>query len=252
MAEFQKFMFDNFVISSSEKTLEEEDVVAEIESLTPSYVETAVGESVEETPNVSEIAVTTLEQETEFENTVSVEPEVSYSQAQLDEEVRRAEEKGYEKGVKSASTEQEAQTQELLAKISDVLQALFVASKERAVTLEEEYLRMSVEIVKHILPTLEASQAQTVIEKFLQDNFANFCGEERLSFSFNPSMVRPASEIISKLAAQNDFEGKIAIHKDESLSPADCRVEWLNGGVERNSDKMLEKVDKLLNDKPIK
>lgn len=248
MAEFQKFMFDNFVISGGEKPLEEENVVSEIEN----SVETAVSEGGEEFLDASEITITESEQEVNDEIPVSVEPEVSYSQDQLDEEVKRAEENGYEKGVLAASTEHEALTRELLLKINENLQALLSEAKERAIVLEEEYLRMSVEIVKHILPTLEASQAQAAVKRFLQDNFANFCSEERLSFSFNPSMVRPASEIISKLAAQNDFEGKIAIHKDESLSPADCRVEWLNGGVERNSDKMLEKVDKLLNDKPIR
>ena len=43
-----------------------------------------------------------------------------------------------------------------------------------------------------------------------------------------------------------DFEGKITLHKDSSLAMGDCRVEWENGGVERNSADMLDKAVKML------
>ena len=83
----------------------------------------------------------------------------------------------------------------------------------------------------------------------MADNFVNFRKEPSLSFSFNPEVVAAMPEIISKLASQNDFEGKIAIHKDANLALTDCRVEWLNGGVERNNHKMLEKMSELFDDK---
>ena len=55
--------------------------------------------------------------------------------------------------------------------------------------------------------------------------------------------------ITNKLANANDFEGKISLHKDASMAPGDCRIEWKNGGIERSSHKMLEKIDNLLDDK---
>ena len=51
---------------------------------------------------------------------------------------------------------------------------------------------------------------------------------------------------IAKLAHIHDFEGKISLHKDSKLEKASCRIEWENGGVCNNSDKLLEKIDNLL------
>lgn len=83
----------------------------------------------------------------------------------------------------------------------------------------------------------------------MKNNFSHFKNEPGLSFSFNPDSVKTAAALLPKLANANDFEGKISVHKDASLGIGDCRIEWKNGGVERNADKMLEKVTDLLDDK---
>ena len=103
--------------------------------------------------------------------------------------------------------------------------------------------------MRKILPGLEKETALNEINRFLSVNFPNFRREASLSFTFNPEVVAKVSEIIAKLANANDFEGKISLHKDASMAPGDCRIEWKNGGIERSSHKMLEKIDNLLDDK---
>ena len=114
---------------------------------------------------------------------------------------------------------------------------------------EQESMRFALEVVRKILPGLETETALNEINRFLSVNFPNFRREASLSFTFNPEVVAKVSEIIAKLANANDFEGKISLHKDASMAPGDCRIEWKNGGIERSSHKMLEKIDNLLDDK---
>ena len=51
---------------------------------------------------------------------------------------------------------------------------------------------------------------------------------------------------LGKLAEQNDFEGKIAVHKDNSLGLSDCKIEWKDGRIERRAEDFIDKVEDLI------
>ncbi len=239
MAQFQKFMFDNFVIDC-----DKEDVVVEPEVEAEPEVVVVEAEPVEE--NI------VSEPEIVAEPEIVVEPVVSYSQEEMDDAVRKAEETGYERGFRQAESEaeqrQEALMNEMNGKLSMMLADMATENSER----ENEAVQMALALVKKLLPSLEVQQAEAEVQKFLADNFSNFRREAHLSFAFNPQTVGAAAKIIAKLAEKNDFEGKISVHKDENLAAGDCRIEWENGGVEKNSRKMLEKAEKLLDDNTMK
>ena len=231
MAEYQKFMFDNFVISCEDdkctsQTLED----AETEELETQEVETQEEEPIE--------AVT---------ETVDEEDKTpSYTQEELNSAVTSAEERGYEKGFKTALDDKEKQQTELLENINNRLMTLLAEVGKQSQEVEQEALHFAVELVKKLFPSLEKQQATSEIQKFLQDNFSSFRHEESLSFSFNSQVIEDVAQKIGKLAEKNDFEGKISIHKDDNLGLSECRVEWKNGGVERSAKNVLNKVEALL------
>lgn len=232
MSKYQKFMFDNFEVACEEKKS-----VAIDSSLMP------------ETPEAEFVETLERPAETVVAEPIEVPFVASYSQDELDAAVKTAEERGYEKGFKSATESSEQHQQELLENINNRLLTMLSEASVSAELNEKNSLRFAVELVRKLLPGLEREQAAEAVSRFLGENFPNFRREPQLSFSFNPATAPQMPEIISKLAAKNDFEGKIAVHKDEALGPADCRVEWKNGGVEKKTDKMLEKVADLLDDK---
>lgn len=234
MAQYQKFMFDNFVISCEDEKCRAEplpEVEAEGDVAEPE--ETLA----EETPEV-------------IEEPAAAEPEPEtvpgYSQDELDAAVTAAEERGYEKGFNAAAGENEKRQAELLENVNNRLMTLLAENEKQSREAEQDALRFALELVKKLFPALEEKQAISEVQKFLQDNFAAFRHEESLSFSFNPAVVGTVAQSIGRLAEKNDFEGKISIHKDENLSLSECRVEWKNGGVERSAGQMLAKAEALL------
>ena len=126
---------------------------------------------------------------------------------------------------------------------------LLAEAEEYRRVAEQDSLHTALAAVRKLLPGLEKQTAEAEINAFLSANFANFRSQSALVFSFNPEAVSAAAEIIARLANKNDFEGKISIHKDSALGISDCRVEWGEGGVERNTHKTLEKIEDLLDDK---
>ena len=246
MAQYQKFMFDNFVISCNDEECVAEplDVKEETEeTLAEPEAQIQEPQETKEPENEEEKAEEISKQEEE----APIKPqEPSYSQAELDEAVKSAEEKGYEKGFSAAATDIQKAEQTALDEINNRLVALLSGESESKKEAEASALKFAVELVRKLLPNLEAGVAKEEVEAFLSDNFSKFRGEKNLSFSFHPDMAAEIAPQLSKLAEKNDFEGKISIHKDINMSLSDCRVEWRNGGVERNTEKILEKVDNLL------
>ena len=114
-------------------------------------------------------------------------------------------------------------------------------------SLEKNILMEKISMIEKILPTMERKTAEKEIKNFLAENFANFSSQEALSFSFNPDMLSHVSDSIRRLAEQNDFEGKISVHKDISLGLSDCRVEWKSGGVERKTSSFINKIKNIVN-----
>lgn len=237
MADYKKYMFDNFVVSDEEprKYIPEAVVEAAEEDDAAPEDEVTEAEFVEEKP-----AAETKEEE-------KAAPEVSFSQEELDKAVRAAEEKSYEQGYNAAVSEREKAETVLLDSINNRLMTILADVSTNNAEQEQSALRFAVALVRKLLPRLEEGVAVKEVEAFICGNFKNFAKEGSLSFRFNPEIIGDIAPKISRLAEKNDFEGKIAIHKDDSLGLSDCKIEWLNGGVERNTAHALSQVEDLLN-----
>ena len=120
MAQYQKYMFDNFVISDDDETS-----IAE-----PLDAENMVTETVEPKSEIAEVQVAEVqsaepeaaqEQETQQFAALELEPEPkapSYSQDELDAAVSAAEERSYEKGFNAATADVQKQQQAVLEEIN--------------------------------------------------------------------------------------------------------------------------------------
>ncbi len=227
MAEFKKFLFDNFVVEHSKQPAHEndsieEDVEAEEERTAPEP---------EAAPFIPEPVAQT------------------YTQSEVEGMLKKAQEEAYVKGHQSAETGIATITNELLADINLKLEGVSKDSCTLQARAEEKFVEMAQVMLQRLVPSLQKEHAKDIVGKFIADNFNNFKKEQKLSFYIHPDIISYIQDNIQKLANAHDFEGKISIHKDEKLAPNECRVEWENGGVECKTDTLFSKVGNLLNDK---
>lgn len=285
MVEYQKYMFNNFVIEevkektgvsdkfelpeikiqqsvevsdiSEEEDNSEEGVIEIEDTIEPeddNIVEFKSEPEVEpELSSEPEIIISEPEAATEPEPEVqepeTQEPEIiepTYSEDELKEAVRQAEEVAYNRGFQTAMEGETEKQNQVLSEIKNQLMTIFAELDKKKDEVEVSSLKFAVSIVRKIIPTLERKRAAAEVKQFLSENFANFSAQETLSFAFNPDTISLVADSIGRLAEQNDFEGKIAVHKDTSLGTSDCRIEWKSGGVERNTAKVLDKIESLI------
>ena len=259
MADYKKYQFDNFIISedSKQKSLNDED-----SSFDASFAEETLPQELPDAPEFQEetkqeeIIEETLPQETqdlsEPQETIIPEeeeiviPQKTYTEEELNELITQAKEDAYAKGVLNSEQNEIAKQNELLESIKAQLTSMFIAITTKEEEQEIDNLRFLAASLRKVFPALEAKQALPEIKKFIEDNFAQITSQKSLAFFFAPDMVKQFTSIIQKVAEHHDYEGKISVHKDDSLSVSDCRIEWKDGYVERNIDKILEKIDDLL------
>ena len=245
MTEYRKYMFDDFIVEKQQEEVSPDEVVDEQISEEISTEEELKEENISESEEqeFEEREEETKEKETLEEEEVSP----SYSQDELDAAVRQASEEAYRKGAEEVKQSLEIEQVKLLEEIERQLKNIFDQIESKAAEREAGALKVAMSAVEKIFPTLEKEQAEAEIKKFLNDNFVQFASQEMLSFSFHPDSISLIAESLGKLAEKNDFEGKIAVHKDETLGVSDCRVEWKSGGVERKVSAALEKIEDLTN-----
>lgn len=262
MEGYQKYLFDNFIIEdkkiskdSEEETVyqdnSEEIIDAAVDVFAAEDVEPEKNELIEEPLIFPQQTVETIaeniETETKIIENTTVEP--SYSKEDLDLAIKEAEERGYQEGLEAAKQDVLTQQNVLLDEVRNQLMTIFADIDNKASQVELEALKFAVKALRKVLPTLEKERAEAEIKQFLSDNFANFSAQDTLSFAFNPDSIALVASSIGRLAEQNDFEGKISVHKDTSLGIADCRVEWKSGGVEHRTKDIMDKIENLIDDK---
>lgn len=230
MSNYQKFMFDNFVIADEDEPDEE---VVELKN-----------------DEVDVIRVEAPEEENEPIIDIPVEPAApevkTYTQEELDAAVLQAEQAGYEKGYNARDCGLDKEITTLLGNVESKLLDIIVNAGTVEEKLEKQFKEFNILVLQKLIPGLQKEQGVAIINKFIEDNFANFRFEPKLSFYLNSEVIGQVQEKIAQMAHIHDFEGKIALHKDDNLGISDCRIEWENGGVEHLSNKLLEKVENLL------
>ena len=60
------------------------------------------------------------------------------------------------------------------------------------------------------------------------------------------AMAATAKEKLEENARMRGFEGRLVVTPDEAMAPGDCRIEWADGGVNRDEAATLSAIDELV------
>lgn len=235
MADFKKFMFDNFVVDNKTNKSKKADEVP-VEKVEAEVVSKPVEQNKTEEFETFDVDYEEVKEE-----------KVTYTQEELDSRVKIARDEGYEEGFKASQSSLEVNRIELLANVDANLLNIFEKIDAKVFEMEKDCAELLKAVLRKIVPGVLEEKAKEIVESFIKDNFVNIKKEAKLSFYANPEVIPYVQEVVAGLARASDFEGKISMHKDAGLGISDCRIEWEKGGVERNAEEILNKVDDVLN-----
>lgn len=164
-----------------------------------------------------------------------------------EEDMVAAEAQGFERG-RAAGREEAQRTIEAVAAqaMSEIAARIASCATTQGAALAEchrDAARLAFLIASKLAPALIEREPTAEIEALIGQCLAEHETEPRLVVRAAGPVVESISPLVDRLAAENGYAGRLVLLPDERLAAADCRVEWADGGMERNSASLMAAID---------
>jgi flagellar assembly protein FliH len=149
-----------------------------------------------------------------------------------------AESQAYRKGFAAG----QAQTQDEAAQRAAAALAVIadgMARIEKGLTgiearLEAEAVEVAVAVGGKLAPELIARQPFAEIAALATDCFRHLVKTPHVAIRVAPDLYDEAKPKLDEIAAAGGFEGRLLVLSEAELAAGDCRIEWADGGVNRD------------------
>lgn len=185
--------------------------------------------------------------------TKAVEPEVATeppAPALSEEDLLAAQQRGYaegrEDGIREAAEATEREIADALGAMPEKLAALFELQEQANRSIAEETLAVATAIARKAFPDLNARNALGEIERMVRDVLASVIDEPRVQIFVVPALRDPLTERLATIAERVGYDGRITVAGDKAMARGDCRVEWNNGGAQRNLETLWMQIDEIV------
>tara|TARA_B100001540_G_scaffold315587_1_gene343197 strand:- start:526 stop:1173 length:648 start_codon:yes stop_codon:yes gene_type:complete len=180
----------------------------------------------------------------DFKNT---EPDVPV----IDETVlNQAREEAYAQGVAAGKQQVlnsiEKQQEILSAQLIECLQQLARQHEEYLAIMQRDAARLAHAITSSLAPALVKSTPLPEIEMLVTQCLKNNPHEARLVVRVADHLLSPLQTQIDSLKDAAGFTGQIVLLGDAALQDSNCRVEWADGGAERDFEQLKATADKTI------
>ncbi len=189
--------------------------------------------------------------DTEFDSDIDVadapDPENEKPPTFSVEELELAKQEAFAAGVAAGREEAERQTARLLADalatVSAGLDRIFSEVDAQHAARQRSAIATAAEIARRLLPALCRREALSEIEALVSECLARLTDEPRLVIRVNDQLLDPMRQRLDGLIGATGFAGRIILLADNSLQLTDTRVEWADGGAERNVQAIWQEID---------
>jgi flagellar assembly protein FliH len=154
---------------------------------------------------------------------------------QIDALKKESHDTGFAAGKNDESASQTAHLAAVMTKVEQNLVSLMQNLEALAREQETHTRAMVLAVAKKILPDFAAKNGFQEIEALLNDTIREMAREPRLVVRVSESEFETLNERVQAIATQRAYAGKVIVLVDPDVAAGDCRIEWPDGGIERNT-----------------
>jgi flagellar assembly protein FliH len=146
-------------------------------------------------------------------------------------------------GVAEAASRAEAQSAAALERIEANVARLLAARAELAAAVERQAMELLLEMGRRVVPALARRNGLEEIAAMVALCLREAADEPRVVLRVADANFENLRERAGRIGESAGFAGKIVILADEALQAGDCRVEWADGGAERDAQRTWREID---------
>lgn len=158
---------------------------------------------------------------------------------------RQGEEAGMARGRAEAIAAFDKQIAGALTTIAQQVAAIAKATASEAEAAGKS-ADLALAIARKLFPALAQRDGMTEIEAVLSQCLASLKQEPRLVAYVSAAQLDALQARLGELTGASGFEGRVVLIADEKMAESDCRVEWADGGVERDAGQIWRTIEEAL------
>ncbi len=168
---------------------------------------------------------------------------VMFSEEELNLARDGAYEEGRQAGQAEATETTERQTAGALLTIATRMDELASRQAEANDEALRNAVRVAQAVLKKILPAACETHGFEEVTRVVEDVVGHLLDEPRIIVRVAAGLIEAVQGRLEAAAESHGFEGRVVVQADARLQPGDCRVEWTDGGAERDLARLLAEVD---------
>jgi flagellar assembly protein FliH len=153
---------------------------------------------------------------------------------------------GRETAIAEAQASADKRMADALAAIARGTAALLAAQAALAQETQHQAVFLLRAVLQKVVPVLARTAPLAEIEAILSRCLAEAHDEPRLVLRVSDGLFEAAQARLQPITAASGFAGKLVLLADAALADGDCRVEWADGGAERDTKRLAAELDTLL------
>ena len=185
----------------------------------------------------------------------SVAGKSGWSETFSNHDLEAAREEGWRAGVQEgAAREQETIEHQKAAALDTIGEHLSGIAQSQAAVLEhtiKHATELALAIARKIAPEAIRRQPTGEIEAMIREFLPELAAEPRVVIRVADAVLDEITDRIDGLAKGCGFDGNVVLLAEPSLGAGDCRIEWADGGAERDLGAVWHEIEtgleKLLN-----
>jgi flagellar assembly protein FliH len=155
----------------------------------------------------------------------------------------QAHRKGFAAGQAQAQNEINQRIAAALAVIADGIDKLNRGLQGIETRLETEAVQVSVAVAGKLAPALIAREPFAEISALATECFRHLVTTPHIVVRISAAIYESAHIKLEDIAKARGFEGRLVVVSDETMAPGDCKIEWADGGVNRDEATTQAAID---------
>ena len=189
---------------------------------------------------------TSFEPEDQPKEPVEPPPEPKY----FDEDLERALSEGHAAGLEAGRGEAMEAIEQAAARALEAIAACLPELERSLNELQERQTRSAVEVsaalVRKMFPNMVREHGLAEIDAVVSEAMARLRDEPRIVIRVDDTLLDPVKARVGELAKSSGFEGRIVFLAQDGMAVGDVRVEWADGGAERDTERTWQDIDELI------
>lgn len=170
-------------------------------------------------------------------------PEPTFSRAELDTARAQGVAEGREAALAEAMQSVDERAAAALSTFAVGVREMLETRQRYADDAQRQSLDAMRSIVQKIVPALCRKAPFTEIEALIADCLREAFDEPRIVLRVPDALFEPLQRRLHVITTSTGFAGKVVLLADETLGPGDARIEWADGGAERDTRRLLRDID---------